>query len=309
MTPQGRSAMPTLRQYEYFLAVAAELNFHRAAERACVAQSALSMQIKAMEDEIGLRLFIRDNRNVRLSEAGRLLLPEANALVRQAQRTAELARNVARGAIGKLDIGMVPSTAFTGVIASTIHRFRTAAPDVNIVWHELLMDAQLDELLAGRLDLGFLRLPWEGADLRFCTRVLHREKILLAVPEDDPAASSGRVALVELRDRRFIMSPLPATMGLSASVHLLCRKAGFAPDVVMTSRQFPVMLNLVGAGMGVAFVPESVAAIRIPGIALLELDDPEAFTEIALIYRSESAALPVRKFIESIETQGPGQCP
>jgi len=296
--------MPTLRQYAYFVAVAEELHFHRAADRLNVAQPALSQQIKLMEEDLDLRLFDRSNRRVALSEAGHILLPEARALLRQAARARDLAVRTSRGVVGKLDIGFVPSAAFCGVMALVIRAFRESSPDVRLVWHEALMDVQIAEISAGRIDLGFVRLPAEGLEPRLKTRVLMREKIVLVVPEDHPLAGRPSAQMIDLKSSDFIMSPLPTSIGLSATLQKLCARADFVPRMVQNTRQLTTMLNLVGGGVGVALLPDSMLKLPIPGVCKLELLDPEAFSDVALLHVDPATSMPVRRFLEAIDRLG-----
>lgn len=294
--------MPTLRQYAYFVAVAEELHFHRAADRLNVAQPALSQQIKMMEEELDLRLFDRSNRRVALSEAGEILLPEARALLRQAARTRDLADRTSRGVVGKLDIGFVPSAAFCGVMAQAIRIYRQTSPDVRLVWHEALMDVQIAEISAGRIDLGFVRLPAEGLEPQLKTRVLMREKIVLVVPENHALADRSSARMIDLKHSDFIMSPLPTNIGLSATMQKLCARADFVPRMVQSARQLTTMLNLVGGGVGVALLPESMLSLPIPGVRKLELLDPDAFSEVAILHVEPATSMPVRRFLEALDT-------
>ena len=180
-----------LRHLRYFVAVAEELHFGRAAERLRIAQSALSTQIQALERHLGVRLLQRSKRSsVALTDAGMLVLEEARRTLRQAERTELVGRRAGRGELGRIEIGYVVSAALAGVLSSTVSSFRRNHPAVDIRVQELATPRQLDELAAGRLDVGILR-PRPRYPVGILAVRLLREPLMIALPQDPPFAMGG----------------------------------------------------------------------------------------------------------------------
>lgn len=291
----------SLRQYEYFVAVADELHFRRAANRLAVAQPALSAQISAIEEQLGAKLFHRNNRRVELSTVGELLLPEARAVLRQADRALHLAKRAGRGEFGALDIACVGSAALGGALSDIIHRYRTRAPDVRLQFLEMDMDKQIEALILDRLDVGFIRTPVpEDYSGRIGTVPVQRELLMLALRFDHPLSAAETISLSQLRNEDFILTHLEPTMGFAACVHHLCASAGFVPRVAHRARQFSIIVNLVGAGLGVALVPESLQRFALPNIVYRHLDTEPVYTEVALAYATASISPPLELLLDLV---------
>ncbi|WP_337997693.1 LysR substrate-binding domain-containing protein [Oleispirillum naphthae] len=292
--------MLTLRQYEYFVTLAHELHFGRAAEKLHIAQPALTHQIKAMEEYLGVRLFERTRRSVALAAAGTALLPEAEALLRQMHRTEAQGLRAGRGEIGSLEIGYVGSAAYGGILAEAIHGFRQIARDVELNFHEVDMDRQLLEVAAGRLDVGFIRLPAAELPDTVRTVTIHRETIFVALRRDHPLAARESLSLSALRGESFILTHLPPSMGFAGHIHRICAAAGFSPQVAYRASQFATIVNLAGAGLGVALVPDSVCNLHLPDVVYRPLADEVATAEIAVAYSERRLPAPVRLLVEHL---------
>ena len=196
-----------LRHLRYFVAVAEELHFGRAAERLRIAQSALSTQIQALERHLGVRLLQRSKRStVAVTDAGTLVLEEARQTLRQAERTELVGRRAGRGELGRVEIGYVVSAALAGVLSSTVSNFRRNHPAVDIRVQELATPRQLDELAAGRLDVGLLRPRPRYPPGVVAVRVL-REALMIALPQGHPLATRGArsVRAAALADEEFVV--------------------------------------------------------------------------------------------------------
>ena len=290
--------MPTIRQYEYFVTLAHTLHFGRAAEKLNVAQPALSAQLRAMEGEMGVTLFSRNRRNVVLSPAGALLLPEAESLLRQYKRTKELGRQVAVGEIGSLRLAYVGSAALGGVMAKIIHEFRNSAPNVELEFFEMDMEQQLDEIARGRLDGGFIRLPLPIGQTNFEQTVIQSEDIVVALRTDHPLAAETEVQPAALKDERFILTHLKPHMGFAANIHMVCAEAGFMPTEAHRARQFSIIVNMVAAGLGIAILPGSMRRFDFPEVVYLPLAGVDLCSEVALIAMPEPASPAARNFLE-----------
>jgi DNA-binding transcriptional LysR family regulator len=221
--------MMELRHLRYFVAVAEELSFTRAAQRLHIGQPPLSQQIQALEAEVGARLFDRSKRWVRLTEAGRLFLEDARAILAQSERAAERARRAQRGEAGALRVGFTFSTPFTPLFARTIRRYRQLYPDVALTLHEMTTLHQLDAIEARKLDLGFVRPPEVALPEQLSLTTLRRDALLLVLAADAPLARRRKVKVADLADLPWVMYPKESGVGINHAIFTMCRAAGFVP--------------------------------------------------------------------------------
>lgn len=253
-----------LRHLRYFVTTAEELHFGRAAERLHIAQPALSIQIKALEDTLGVRLLNRTNRVVTLTEAGRLFLKEARRTLEQAQHAAVVARRAGRGEIGRIDIGYSADTSYSGILSRTLRQYKRRVPDVELGLHELHPSTQIAQLLEGRIHVGFVasfvaspagKLPQELDAIRLAEWPLR-----VALPADHRLAQRSRIPREALADESFI---LYVGSDIEQDRSLIQLTVGFVPRVAYEARSGFSLVSLVGAGLGVAIVPSSVSSISI----------------------------------------------
>ena len=176
--------MLTLRHYELLVVLAGELHFGRAAEILGISQPQLTLQLKQMEEQIGTMLFERNRRKVDLAPAGRLLLPEARAVLRQAAKAEEVALQVGQGQIGELALGYIGAASYSGVLARLLRLYRDRAPDVRLQLTAMDLDLQYPEVSAGNLDAGIVRLPYPNMPENVVTRTLLQERLWIALPVD-----------------------------------------------------------------------------------------------------------------------------
>ncbi len=271
-----------LRHLRYVLAVAEELNFNRAAERLHVSQSALSKQVRELEEELGIDIFKRDKRKVEITEAGRLFLAEARRTLDQAELTRETARRAARGEIGSLRIGVEASSVYLPV-SLRVQRFRTKCPNVAVQVHELPSIQQLEALDEGKLDVGFIVQPID-IGRRFVVRPVFQETLFAALPTGHVLAERERIALADLSDDQFLFVPETLGCGFHNLVADLFKKEGLSPRVVRETTQFQTLLSFVSQAMGVTLVPDSARVMHIPGTVYVPLDAGDATVEIALVW-------------------------
>lgn len=288
-----------LRQLQYFAAVAAELHFGHAAARLHVSQSALSQQVRALERELGVRLFERTTRAVRLTPVGHGIHEQVKTLLTQSERTTDRIRRLAAGSAGQLRIGFVPSAAYD-LLPRIVAPFGRASPDVELVLREAPTSVQLDRIAAGDLDVGLIRDIPEAPEVRLLPLV--SEPLILACPRDHPAAARRRVRLASLRGERFIVLPAAVAPAMYAVIDGLARAAGVDLSPALEALAFPTTLGLVASGMGVAIVPASVRANHPPGLVYRPLTDPGAVTQLSAAVSGHRADPLVDQFLRTAQT-------
>jgi DNA-binding transcriptional LysR family regulator len=251
-----------LRHLRYFLAVAETLHFSKAAERLGIAQPPLSRQIRLLEERLGHRLFDRTTRGVKLTLAGQLLAERARSTIEKIQDDLAQVRRLGRGEEGTLTVGFSGSVMFTELPAA-IQSYRRRYPKVELRLRELVTSAQISALLDGTIDLAFLRDgdPTEGIRM---TTVLE-EPYVAVLPDGHPLAAKRSLRVRDLRDEPFIffarrMGPLAFDRTMAC-----CERAGFRPNIVQEAPQWPTLIRLVSAGMGVSLMPACVSRVSIAG--------------------------------------------
>ncbi|MEB3182692.1 MAG: LysR family transcriptional regulator [Nostocaceae cyanobacterium] len=286
-----------LRHLRYFVTVAEELHFGRAAERLHISQPPLSQQIRQLELELGFQLFHRTQRTVQLTEAGQVFLGEVRQIFRQLEQAVQVGRQASRGEMGQLIVGFVSSAGYN-VLPVIIRRFRTSIPGVNLELHELTTDTQLQWLRENRMDVGFVRPPVEEDS--FCSEIIFAEPLVVALPETHPQAKRSRVSLRELVGETFIMFPRALAPGLYDPIISLCSGAGFSPSVSLEAIQMQTIVSLVAAEMGVAIVPESLQNLQRTGVVYKPLEEPTPKVAIAMIWRRYHTSATVQRFLEVV---------
>jgi DNA-binding transcriptional LysR family regulator len=259
-----------LRHLRYFLAIAHERHFTRAAERLGIAQPPLSQQIKQLESEVGAPLFVRTARGVTLTDAGRAFLPHAESAVREAERAAVAAQRVKRGEQGAIRVGFTISASLNPLVPAIISGFRSTYPDVELGLSEHTTATLLAHLRSDLVDVAFLR-PTQRERENLTALELPKERFCVAVPASHRLASRKHVQLAELAEESFILYPRSIGILLYDSIIAACRNAGFSPRIVQEAPQMVSTVNLVAAGVGVALVLDSVCQIRAQGVSYVRL--------------------------------------
>jgi DNA-binding transcriptional LysR family regulator len=283
-----------LRHLRYFVAVAEELHFGRAAARVRIAQPPLSQQIRQLEQELGVTLFTRANRRVDLTSAGRAFLEEATRVLTQAEQAVRTAQRASRGEIGRLAIGFVPS-ADLDVLPRVLRVWKARFPYVEIELHSLLPPAQVDALRDDRLQIGFLRLPVDASGL--VVAPILREPLLAALPRGHRLARSARVRLADLAEETMILFPSHVAPEYHDVFLGACRRAGFTPKVLHPG-SMQTNLGLVSAGLGVALMPASIRNLRRAGVVYRPLAPPVPQVEMAIAYRRDARSTVLAAFLD-----------
>ncbi|WP_292965597.1 LysR family transcriptional regulator [Novosphingobium sp. UBA1939] len=284
-----------LRHLRYFVAVANEQNFTRAAERLNVAQPPLSRQIRQLEEEIGADLFNRDSRPVRLTEAGRLLYEHAVPLLAGVDQLRDMMRRFTGQGQRRFVIGFVGSILF-GPLPEVIRLFRDRASNVDVSVLECTTTEQIAALKEGRIDAGFGRLRFEDPAIRRI--VLAEETLLAAVPADHPLALAQRpVHLADLIGDTLIAYPRPARPSYADQVFSIFHDAGLQPSGVQEVRELQTAIGLVAAHAGFTIVPESVQRFRRDDVAYLPIADSTARSPIMMIHRMGDVSVELAELI------------
>jgi DNA-binding transcriptional LysR family regulator len=291
-----------LRHLRYFLAVAEERHFGRAAKRLRIAQPPLSRQIHALEAEVGLPLFDRAKRRIELTPAGTAFLTHARRVFEVIDDGVHEARRAAAGQIGRIAVGYPTSVAFGGLV-DLLGAFRAHSPGVEVTLRELAPQDQVDALKDGRIDVGFVRTPIDGDGLASCR--VYREPLLIVLPEGHPLAGHRRIALSLLAREPFVCFPRSRSPTFFDFLMRLCHDAGFTPRIAQEAPLLDI-LSLVAAGFGVAMLPGSVRAAGRPGVVFRPIQGaPE--TELRVAWRPNDPSPVLRDFLQVVREVGVGR--
>ena len=288
-----------LRHLRYFVAVAEELHFTRAALRLNIAQPPLSQQIRALEGELGVQLFLRTRRSVALTDAGHALLVRAREMLAATQSLPGELQRVARGEVGLLRIGFSSTLPLTKLLRDVVADHRRTHPDVALNLREMHSQQQFDGLLRGELDVGLVRYN-ESAPEGIRLVVLRRDPLRLVVPASHRFARRKSVAIAECRDEPFIGFPGDAGTGTGPLLKRLCAQAGFEPRIAQEAREATTQIGLVAAGLGIAVLPAPLEAVRIEGVHYVSLEDAGALLVMSVATRADEASERVSQFVRRV---------
>jgi DNA-binding transcriptional LysR family regulator len=288
--------MMELRHIRYFLAVAEERHFTRAAAKIGIGQPPLSQQIKDLETEIGASLFHRVAHGAELTAAGEAFLQAVKEMPMLAERATKAARRAARGETGSLRVGFTASAAFNAVVPSAIRAFRRAYADVELMLEEANTTRLVAGLQEGSLDAVFLRPGVVGSEM-LRLRLLSEEPMMVALPTGHLAAKRKEVDLKILKDDSFVLFPRPIGPTLYDGIVGACRRAGFEPVIGQFAPQIASVVNLVAAELGVTIVPASMSQLRVRGVAYREIAGQAPTARIALAHRRGETSPIVRNFV------------
>ena len=296
MLPTSELRLPDaveLRHPRYFVAVAEELHFGRAARRLHIAQPPLSQQIARLESLVGYPLFERRPR-VALTEPGKVLLAVAHRTLAQVAQGIDATRRAGRGESGVLTVGFAASAMLTAM-PRVFHAFRAQYPAVELRLREMSTSAQRDALKAGFLDVGFLREPAPDASL--LAEPVVREPFVAVLPPGHPLAREGAIPLNVMEDEPFVLFPRTVAPTLYDQVLGLCRDAGFHPKQVQEAQEWLTIVSLVDAGLGVSLVPASFRRLGWGGVSYHPLTPEGGRTTLALCRRREDPPPALDAFI------------
>jgi len=290
-----------LADYAAIVALAETLHFGRAAERLHVSQPALSKRVRKLEDRIGGPLLMRRYRDVRLTEAGRLLAERGRLLLRDSAATVAFSQRAARGEAGRLRIGF-GIASIIALLPEVLLRFRASHPDVELELRDMSTPDQVEGLASRQIDIGFVRLPVTAE--RLVVRPVLDERLVLAIGPRSPW--TPRTGLRSVATEPFIIITRSRSASFYDHALSVCAAAGFAPRIVQEANELFTVLSLVGAGLGVSLVPRSAALMRLPGIRFRELTLPEAAWNIGVAWHRDAGGDPlVQRFAGMVRAARP----
>ena len=282
------------RHLRYFLVLAEELHYGRAAQRLAISQPPLSVNIQQLEAAVGARLFDRDSKGVRLTPAGQAFRVRARSLLSGAEEACALAREVQAGERGRLRLGFVGSTLFHG-LAAWMHEFQARHPRVEVVLIELNSQDQIEALLHQELDLGLLHTDRLPQALRH--RALYSEPFVCCLPATHAAAGTAPLSLAQLRDEPFILFSRKGSPDYHARIVEACRQQGFYPRLQHEGRHWLSVVSLVARGMGVSIVPASFEQAGVQGAVFRPIVESLAPSQVFAAWRADEASALREQFL------------
>lgn len=284
------------RRLRYFVAVADELHFGRAAARLGIAQPPLSRQIKVLEEELGASLFNRSRSQIQLTAAGEVLREKARDILDRVDSAEEAVRQAGAGTIGSLTIGFVSSATY-GVLPDIVHAFRATNADVELTLVPMNNAGQRDALIQRRMDIGIARPRIDDEELRCET--IDREPLVVALPATDALAQMPELKIADLENREFVLFPDKPRPTFADHVIAICRSGGVEPRVAQLVYDYQTAAGLVSVGVGVSLVPESTAAGERKGLVCRPLAGVKAETELSVNWRIDNRGPLVQRFVET----------
>jgi DNA-binding transcriptional LysR family regulator len=284
-----------LRHLRYFVAVAEELHFGKAAQRLHIVQPALSKQISLLEKELGVQLLERTKRHVQLTDAGTAFLEDARRTIAHAELAVERAHLAGRGETGVLRIGFIAPVLYQ-LLPRILRVYRTHFPGVRLRLREVSNRAAIEGVAGGHLDIAFVRLPIED-DLRLCCESVSDEPVVIALPADHDLAGLPEIDLRSLAGESFVMISRSQEPELYDHYVGWCLEAGFSPRVVHEVDRTHVAVGLVAGGLGAAFVPTCAMTMPHPGVVYLPLREPSPRLVMGALWRSEGGSSVLAGFL------------
>ena len=259
-----------LRYLLYFVTVAEQQSFTRAAEKLRIAQPAISQQIRTLEEELEVKLLLRTKRSVRLTAVGQIFLREAKDILNRVEQSRTRARLAAQGATGTLSIGCFGWTASL-FLPELIHAYRTRYPAVRITLNEQLPREQLEALEAGRIDVGFTRSLPKNKASRFLQERVYRDRVVAALPARHPLAGSREISLEQLADEDWVFLSRRSSPEVVDEFALLCANVGFSPRIINEAARIQTVFTMIAAGIGVSVTPSYIRRFNPPGVTLVPI--------------------------------------
>lgn len=286
-----------LRHLRYFVALAEELHFGKAAKRMHITQPPLSKQIKELEEELGVVLFARTNKVVRLTEPGSVFLQHVRRIQDLLEQAVTTTRRAERGEVGRLAIGYLGAAAFQ-LLPNVLRQFRQNHPNVEVSLYGMVTSEQLNALAHGSIDVGLMRPTDALKDLK--SEVIVREPFVVALPADHKLARCRKVNIRALAQEHFVMLPATPEHGLYRQIMNLCLRAQFQPKIIQVANETRSIVGLVGAGIGISILPSSVRRMNISRVVYKDLSGVEGYAEMLVVWRKEGETPVVAQFLATL---------
>lgn len=288
-----------LRHLRYFVAVAEELSFTKAAQRLRLAQPSLTRQVRNLEDEIGVRLLDRSNNRVALTEEGRLFLFDSRKLLSMCAETVAAVQRINRGESRQLNIGYVSNIHY-GLLPATLGAFRKLCPQVALNLFDMTSAEQFRALDSGKIDLGFVGLPpaFSGHDLLF--ECVAHDTILVALPAGHPLAKKAKIKLADLAPQFFVGMSAKTHPGAREWLLATCKGAGFTAKILQETDGESAAIKFVADGLGVSLMPEQLAGLPHDGVLFRPLSAP-LLRESTIAWRADNPSKPLQDYIRIVK--------
>lgn len=288
----------SLRRLAYFLDVCETLHIGKSAERLGIAQPALSQQIKKLETELAVQLFLRRKRGIELTVAGAAYRLEVQRLLAMHAQASEVAQRTARGELGSIHLGYVGSAMFEPEFPSLLKRLRSQYPGVRLALHEQRIEDQLAALQRGELDIAVVRAPGVELGPRQQKRVGSRRPLIVALPNDNPLLAQAAVSIADLAAEPMISFDDPSSLAILQIAHTLAQRAGVQLNVAWRVPEVASILGLVAAGMGYGIVPASIASLAMPTVSFRPLTDEGAYAELWYVWNEDRITPAIQRFLD-----------
>ncbi len=285
------------RHLRYFLMLAEELHFGRAAQRLAISQPPLSLNIQQLEASVGAPLFTRNSRGVQLTAAGQAFVPAARALLAQASAAAREARDVAEGQSGQLQIGFAGTMLYCG-LPQILSRFQLSHPRLRLVLRELSSTEQLSELLRDRLDVGFVHTP--RVPPGFEQILVASQPLVACLPENHPLARAPSLRLQDLQGQSLVVVSRTVSPDDHERILQCCEHAGWMPQVVHELRHWLSVVSLVSQGQGAALVPQALQQSALAGAVFVPLQDVDVRYDTRCLWRSDRDQTALQDFVQAV---------
>lgn len=286
-----------LKQLNYFVTVAEELHFGRAALRLHISQPPLSMSIQQLENNLGFTLFNRNNKNVALTDAGRLFYQEALMLLRHAEDMQQIGTRVAMGTLGQLRIGFTSSMLFRG-LGQFIHQFQDKYPHVQVRLKEMNSSEQAQALKQELIHLGFVHSLNQEETIQH--RLLLSEEFICCMPKHHSLAQQKVLDLNQLKHDNFVLFPRSVAPHYYDQITAMCVNAGFSPHISYEIRNWLTIIELVEAGLGVALVPSSMKSLNKANVNFVNIKKNHIRSETFCIWKENSSSVPLQHFLNEL---------
>lgn len=284
-------------QLKYFLAVAEELHFGRAAKKLNISQPPLSQQIKKLEEDLKTKLFYRTKRKVQLTEAGKLFLEDAYKIVEQIESTYDKIKQHSNGEIGELTLGYSSYSIFD-VLPQILKEFYKLFPNVNVKLRHLSTAQQLEAFENSAIQIGLLCPPIDQRDL--VLEHIYSQPFIVALPSNDPLANQNNkesIDITELANYSFVMTPRNIGTGYYDKIIEICLDGNFSPNIVQEVNELHEVISLVSTGLGVSIVPKSLMQYKKSNVTFKKLNNDAYYVDTALVYKKNETTKTVYNFI------------